>query len=136
MTGRPAVLQAVFPNNVALGPLPSGTCVGRQGEIDDTAVETAGVMIAQRMVNSAAGAEPVPDPYAHPRPPLAAALSVRRVCSREQILDTPTEVGGELPGILDSDHPSSRSCTRSDHNARCGRSLLLAVLARSVRSMR
>ena len=25
MTGRPAVLQAVFPNNVALGPLPSGT---------------------------------------------------------------------------------------------------------------
>ena len=30
MTGRPAVLQAVFPNNVALGPLPSGTCIGRQ----------------------------------------------------------------------------------------------------------
>ena len=51
MTGRPAVLQAVFPNNVALGPLPSGTCVGRQGDIDDTAVEAAGVMIAQRMVN-------------------------------------------------------------------------------------
>ena len=36
MTGRPAVLQAVFPNNVALGPLPSGTCIGRQGDIDYT----------------------------------------------------------------------------------------------------
>ena len=55
MTGEPAVLHADFPNNVALGPLPSGTGVGRQGEIDDTAVEAAfeaaDVVIAQRMVN-------------------------------------------------------------------------------------
>ena len=55
MTGEPAVLHADFPNNVALGPLPSGTGVGRQGDIDDTAVEAAfeaaDVVIAQRMVN-------------------------------------------------------------------------------------
>ena len=55
MTGKPAVLHADFPNNVALGPLPSGTGVGRQGDIDDTAVDAAfqaaDVVIAQRMVN-------------------------------------------------------------------------------------
>ena len=55
MTGKPAVLHADFPNNVALGPLPSGTGVGRQGDIDDTAVDAAfqaaNVVIAQRMVN-------------------------------------------------------------------------------------
>ncbi len=55
MTGKPAVLHAAFSNNVALGPLPSGTGVGRQGDIDDTAVDTAfkaaDIVIAQRMVN-------------------------------------------------------------------------------------
>ena len=55
MTGRPAVLHADFPNNVALGPLPAGTGVGRNGAVDETAVdaafEAADVVIAQRMVN-------------------------------------------------------------------------------------
>ena len=55
MTGRPAVLHADFPNNVALGPLPAGTGVGRKGAVDETAVdaafEAADVVIAQRMVN-------------------------------------------------------------------------------------
>ena len=56
MTGQSAVLHADFPNNVALGPLPSGTGVGRRGVVvDDTAVdaafEAAEVVIAQRMVN-------------------------------------------------------------------------------------
>ena len=53
--GRSAALHADFPNNVALGPLPSGTGVGRKGAVDDTAVdaafEAADVVIAQRMVN-------------------------------------------------------------------------------------
>ena len=55
MTGEPALLHADFPNNVALGPLPAGTGVGRKGAVDDTAVdaafEAADVVIAQRMVN-------------------------------------------------------------------------------------
>ena len=55
MTGQPAVLHAGFPNNVALGPLPSGTGVSRDGAVDDTAVdaafEAADLVIAQRMVN-------------------------------------------------------------------------------------
>ena len=55
MTGKPAVLHAGFPTNVALGPLASGTGAGRQGDIDDTAVDAAfhaaDVVIAQRMVN-------------------------------------------------------------------------------------
>ena len=55
MAGQSAVLHADFPNNVALGPLPSGTGVGRRGAVDDTAVdaafEAAEVVIAQRMVN-------------------------------------------------------------------------------------
>ena len=55
MTGRPALLHADFPNNVALGPLPAGTGVGRKGAVDDTAVgaafEAADVVVAQRMVN-------------------------------------------------------------------------------------
>ena len=55
MTGQAAVLHADFPNNVALGPLPSGTGVGRTGAVDDTGVEAAfeaaDVVIAQRMVN-------------------------------------------------------------------------------------
>ena len=55
MSGQSAVLHADFPNNVALGPLPSGTGVGRKGAVDDTALdaafEAADVVIAQRMVN-------------------------------------------------------------------------------------
>ena len=55
MTGQSAVLHADFANNVALGPLPAGTGVGRKGAVDDTAVdgafEAADVVIAQRMVN-------------------------------------------------------------------------------------
>ena len=55
MSGEAAVLHAGFPNNVALGPLPAGTGVGRKGAVDDTAVdaafEAADVVIAQRMVN-------------------------------------------------------------------------------------
>ena len=55
MGGQSAALHADFPNNVALGPLPSGTGVGRKGALDDTAVdaafEAADVVIAQRMVN-------------------------------------------------------------------------------------
>ena len=41
MGGDSAVLHADFPNNVALGPLPSGTGVGRKGAVDDTAVDAA-----------------------------------------------------------------------------------------------
>ena len=55
MRGESVVLHAGFPNNVALGPLPSGTGVGRQEAVDDTAVdaafEAADVVIVQRMVN-------------------------------------------------------------------------------------
>ncbi|MCY4122028.1 MAG: xanthine dehydrogenase family protein molybdopterin-binding subunit [Acidobacteria bacterium] len=55
MSGESVVLHAGFPNNVALGPLPSGTGVGRKGAVDDTAVdaafEAADVVIVQRMVN-------------------------------------------------------------------------------------
>ena len=55
MRGESVVLHAGFPNNVALGPLPSGTGVGRKGAVDDTAVdsafEAAEVVIVQRMVN-------------------------------------------------------------------------------------
>ena len=55
MTGQPAVVHADFPNNIALGPLPSGTGASRNGAVDDTAVdaafEAADVVIAQRMVN-------------------------------------------------------------------------------------
>ena len=55
MSGESAVLHPDFENNVALGPLPSGTGVGRKGAVDDTAVdaafEAADVVIAQRMVN-------------------------------------------------------------------------------------
>ena len=55
MSGESAVLHADFENNVALGPLPSGTGVGRKGAVDNTAVDAAfdaaDVVIAQRMVN-------------------------------------------------------------------------------------
>ena len=55
MTGQPAVLHADYPDNVALGPLPSGTGARRRGASDDTAIDAAfaaaDVVISQRMVN-------------------------------------------------------------------------------------
>ena len=55
MTGRPAALHADYPDNVALGPLVSGTGARRRGPSDDTAVDgafaAAEVVISQRMVN-------------------------------------------------------------------------------------
>ena len=55
MSGESVVLHAGFANNVALGPLPSGTGVSRKGAVGDTAVdaafEAADVVIVQRMVN-------------------------------------------------------------------------------------
>ena len=55
MSGESVVLHAGFPNNVALGPLASGTGVGRKGAVDDTVVEAAfeaaDMVIVQRMVN-------------------------------------------------------------------------------------
>ena len=55
LTGQPALLHADFPNNVAVGPLPAGTGVGRGGQVDDSAVDgafaEAEVVVSQRMVN-------------------------------------------------------------------------------------
>ena len=55
MTGRPAVLHADYPDNIALGPLPGGTGARRRGVSDDTAIDAAfaaaEVVISQRMVN-------------------------------------------------------------------------------------
>ena len=55
LTGQPAILHADFPNNVAVGPLPTGTGVGRGGQVDDSAVDgafaEAEVVVSQRMVN-------------------------------------------------------------------------------------
>ena len=55
MSGASAALHGDFPSNVALGPLPSGTGVGRKGAVDDSAVDAAfkaaDVVISQRMVN-------------------------------------------------------------------------------------
>ncbi len=55
MTGRPAVLHADYPTNVALGPLSRGTGIRRRQPVDDTAVDeafaAADVVISQRMVN-------------------------------------------------------------------------------------
>ena len=55
MSGRPALLHADFPNNHAVGPLPTGTGVGGGGAVDDTAIEQAfadaEVVVSQRMVN-------------------------------------------------------------------------------------
>ena len=63
MTGQPAVLHADFPNNVALGPLPSGTGVNREGAADDIAVEAAfhaaDVVICERMVNQRLAPSPI-----------------------------------------------------------------------------
>ena len=55
MTGRPAVLHADYPTNVALGPLSRGTGIRRKQPVDDTAVDeafaAADVVVSQRMVN-------------------------------------------------------------------------------------
>ena len=54
LTGKPAVLHADFPNNAAVGPLPSGTGASPKG-VDDTAIDQAfaeaEVVVSQRMVN-------------------------------------------------------------------------------------
>ena len=63
MTGQPVVLHADFPNNLMLGPLPSGTGVGADGEVDDTAIDQAfaeaEVVISQRMVNQRLAPTPI-----------------------------------------------------------------------------
>ena len=63
MTGQPVVLHADFPNNLMLGPLPSGTGVGADGEVDDTAIDQAFaeavVVISQRMVNQRLAPTPI-----------------------------------------------------------------------------
>jgi carbon-monoxide dehydrogenase large subunit len=56
MKGQPAVIHEKFPNNIALGPIPSGTGVSADGKtVDDSAVEKAfreaDIVIRQRMVN-------------------------------------------------------------------------------------
>ncbi len=56
MTGRPTVIHADFPNNLAVPLVPSGTGVSADGQsVDDSAIEkafaSAEVVISQRMVN-------------------------------------------------------------------------------------
>ena len=55
MTGKPAVVHADFPNNLAVALVPSGTGVSLDGTVDDTAIDKAfadaEVVISQRMVN-------------------------------------------------------------------------------------
>jgi carbon-monoxide dehydrogenase large subunit len=55
MTGKPTVIHAAFPNNLAVPLLPSGTGVTPDGKVDDSAVDRAfaqaEVIISQRMVN-------------------------------------------------------------------------------------
>ena len=55
MTGRPAVLHADYPTNVALGPLSRGTGIRRRQPVDDTAVDeafaAADLVVSQRIVN-------------------------------------------------------------------------------------
>ncbi|HVQ12436.1 MAG TPA: xanthine dehydrogenase family protein molybdopterin-binding subunit [Vicinamibacterales bacterium] len=56
MTGKPAVIHAGFPNNLAVALVPSGTGVSPDGKsVDDTAVDRAfaqaDVIIKQRMLN-------------------------------------------------------------------------------------
>ena len=63
MTGQPIVLHADFPDNLMLGPLPGGTGVGADGEVDDTAIDqafaAAEVVISQRMVNQRLAPTPI-----------------------------------------------------------------------------
>ena len=55
MTGKPTVIHADFPNNLAVALVPSGTGVGTDGSVDDTAIDqafaAAEVVISQRMMN-------------------------------------------------------------------------------------
>ena len=56
MTGQPAVIHPQFPNNIALGPIPSGTGCSPDGRsVDDSAVDAAfknaEIVISQRMHN-------------------------------------------------------------------------------------
>jgi carbon-monoxide dehydrogenase large subunit len=56
MQGQPALVHAKFANNIALGPIPSGTGVSPDGKsVDDSAVDAAfknaEVVISQRMYN-------------------------------------------------------------------------------------
>jgi aerobic carbon-monoxide dehydrogenase large subunit len=55
MTGKPAQIHKDFPNNLALALIPSGTGVGADGSVDDSAIEKAfaqaDVVISQRMLN-------------------------------------------------------------------------------------
>src|SRR5687768_1209423 len=56
MTGKPVVIYQQFANNVALGPIPSGTGVAADlSSVDDTAIDRAfkdaEVVVSQRMYN-------------------------------------------------------------------------------------
>src|SRR6266566_4877746 len=55
MTGKPTMIHADFPNNLAVALVPSGTGVTPDGKVDDSAIErafaAAEVVISQRMVN-------------------------------------------------------------------------------------
>ncbi len=56
MTGQPALVHEQFPNNIAVGPFPSGTGVAPNGKtVDDSAVDQAfrdaDLVISQRMYN-------------------------------------------------------------------------------------
>jgi carbon-monoxide dehydrogenase large subunit len=56
MTGQPTIIHEKFANNIAIGPIPSGTGVSPNGKtVDDSAIEKAfkdaEVVISQRMYN-------------------------------------------------------------------------------------
>src|SRR5438874_8971340 len=55
MIGKPTVIHAAFPNNLAVALVPSGTGVAPDGAVDDSALDAAfakaEVVISQRMVN-------------------------------------------------------------------------------------
>ena len=56
MQGKPALVHSKFANNIALGPIPSGTGVSPDGKkVDDSAVEAAftnaEIVVSQRMYN-------------------------------------------------------------------------------------
>src|SRR6202158_1094274 len=55
MTGKPTLIHADFPNNLAVALVPSGTGVDPKGHVDDSAIDKAfaeaDVVISQRMIN-------------------------------------------------------------------------------------
>jgi carbon-monoxide dehydrogenase large subunit len=55
MTGQPAVIHGDFANNLAVALVPSGTGVGADGKVDDSAIDKAfadaEIVVSQRMVN-------------------------------------------------------------------------------------